>query len=113
MNSLPSSALAWEMPQVMAGEHQHHRCEVKPFQIGQAAARDPVAGRLHAALLHAAMHDQCRNGIRQLIRLLVDAAGCRPALEAIIGWHLPLANERERRSTYPARRRGVSSVSRA
>jgi hypothetical protein len=51
MNSLPSSALAWEMPQVMAGEHQHYRCEVKPFQIGQAAARDPVAVRLHAALL--------------------------------------------------------------
>jgi hypothetical protein len=50
MNSLPSSALAWEMPQVMAGEH-----------------------------------DQRRNGRRQLNRLLVDAVGCRPALEAIIG----------------------------
>lgn len=48
-----------------------------------------------------------------MIRLLVDAVGCRPALEAIIGWHLPLADERERRSTYPARCRGVSSVSRA
>ncbi|MEV6395884.1 hypothetical protein AB0M39_14070 [Streptomyces sp. NPDC051907] len=77
----------WELPPVMEGEHQRHRNEVKRFQIGEAAAQDPAATRQHADLLtHAAMHDQCRSGIRQLIRPLVIACGYRHVQAAIIDY---------------------------
>ncbi|MGW8889266.1 hypothetical protein [Streptomyces sp. NPDC055749] len=69
----------------MDGEHQHHRNEVKRFQIGEAAAQGPVATRQHADLLmHAAVHDQCRSGIRQLIEPLVKALGYRQVQSAIV-----------------------------
>jgi len=77
----------WEMPGIMAGEHQHHRCEVKRFQLGKTAEADPTTTRQHADLLiRAAMHDQCRSGIRQLVRPLTDALGYRPVQTAIIDY---------------------------
>lgn len=73
------------MPQIMEGEHRHHRCEVKRFRIGEAAHENPDTTRRHADLLiRAAMHDQCRSGIRQLVQPLVEALGYRPVQEAII-----------------------------
>ena len=77
----------WVMPQIMEGEHQYHRCEVKRFKIGEAADADPAATRQYADLLiHAAMHDQCRSGIRQLIQPLVEALGHRRIQMAIIDY---------------------------
>lgn len=69
----------------MAGEHQHHRCEVKRFRLGKAAETDPDLTRRHADLLiHAAMHDQCRSGIRRLVQPLVGALDYRPVQASII-----------------------------
>jgi hypothetical protein len=82
---LPVFCTGWEMPQIMVGEHPHHRCEVKRLQIGEAARQDPDATRKHAgSLIHAAMHDQCRSGIRQLVQPLVESLGYRPVQGAII-----------------------------
>ncbi|MFF3655932.1 hypothetical protein [Streptomyces olivochromogenes] len=73
------------LPERMVGEHQHHRCEVKRWEIGRAAETDPDLTRRHADLLvHAAMHDQCRSGINQLVRPLVNALGYRWVQEEII-----------------------------
>lgn len=84
---LPIFCPEWRLPPVMAGEHPHHRCEVKRYRIGQAAQADPGATRRHAAqLLHAAMYDQCRSGIGQLIRPLVDALGHRELQTAIVNY---------------------------
>jgi hypothetical protein len=69
----------------MEDEHQHHRCEVKRFRIGEAAGADPDMTRQYAdLLLRAAVHDQCRSGIRQLIQPLVAALGHRAVQQAII-----------------------------
>lgn len=77
----------WELPPIMEGEHQYHRNEVKRYQLGEAAAKDPAAARQHAGLLtHAAVHDQCRSGIRQLILPLVAACGHRQVQAAIIDY---------------------------
>lgn len=77
----------WELPPIMEGEHQYHRNEVKRYQLGEAAAQDPAAARQHASLLmHAAVHDQCRSGIRQLIQPLVAACGHRQVQAAIIDY---------------------------
>ncbi|MEU2390386.1 hypothetical protein [Streptomyces sp. NPDC007369] len=77
----------WELPPIMEGEPQYHRNEVKRYQLGEAAAQDPEATRQHAGLLtHAAMHDQCRSGIRQLIQPLVTACGHRQIQAAIIDY---------------------------
>ncbi|WP_159047414.1 hypothetical protein [Streptomyces sp. XY332] len=77
----------WELPPIMEGEHQYHRNEVKRYQLGEAAAQDPAATRQHADLLtHAAVHDQCRSGIRQLIQPLVTACGHRQVQAAIIDY---------------------------
>ncbi|MEU8776623.1 hypothetical protein [Streptomyces sp. NPDC048606] len=77
----------WELPPIMEGEHQHHRNEVKRYQLGEAAAQDFAATRQHAdLLLHAAVHDQCRSGIRQLIHPLVAACGHRQVQAAIIDY---------------------------
>jgi hypothetical protein len=66
---------------------QHHRCEVKRKRIGDAASKNPAATRRHRELLlRAAVHDQCRSGIRQLIGPLTAALGYRPVQEAIIGY---------------------------
>jgi hypothetical protein len=82
---LPIFCPGWEMPQITAGEHQHHRCEVKRFRLGEAAETDPDLTRRHADLLiHAAMHDQCRSGIRQLIQPLADALDYRSVQASII-----------------------------
>jgi hypothetical protein len=75
----------WVMPERMVGEHQHHRCEVKRWEIGRAAEADPDLTRRHADLLvHATMHDQCRSGINQLVRPLVNVLGYRWVQEEII-----------------------------
>lgn len=77
----------WELPPIMEGEHQYHRNEVKRYQLGEAAAQDYAATRQHAALLaHAAVHDQCRSGIRQLIQPLVAACGYRQIQAALIDY---------------------------
>ncbi|MFE9481179.1 hypothetical protein ACFYNM_21555 [Streptomyces spororaveus] len=77
----------WELPPIMEGEQQYHRNEVKRYQLGEAAAQDRAATRQHAALLaHAAVHDQCRSGVRQLIQPLVTACGYRQIQAAIIGY---------------------------
>src|SRR5215469_10489119 len=84
-NLLPIFCPGWEMPQLIASEHQRHRCEVKRFRLGEAAEADRDLTRQHADLLtHAAMHDQCRSGIQQLIQPLVDALGHRPVQTSII-----------------------------
>jgi hypothetical protein len=93
---LPIFCPGWEMPQIMVGEHQHHRCEVKRFRIGEAAHENPDTTRRHADLLiRAAMHDQCRSGIRQLVQPLVETLGYRPTQEAIIGY-VRTGNEAEK-----------------
>lgn len=38
----------WVLPERMVGEHQHHRCEVKRWEIGRAAESDPDLTRRHA-----------------------------------------------------------------
>ena len=77
----------WVMPQIMEGEHRYHRCEVKRFKISEAADADHAAIRQHADLLiHTAMLDQCRSGVRQLIEPLVDALGQRRIQTAIIDY---------------------------
>ncbi|MEU6214404.1 hypothetical protein ABZ891_31470 [Streptomyces sp. NPDC047023] len=77
----------WELPPIMEGEHQYHRNEVKRYRLGEAAAQDPAATRQHAALLmHAAVHDQCRSGIRQLMQPLVKTCGHRQVRTAIIDY---------------------------
>jgi hypothetical protein len=84
---LPIFCPDWELPPIMAGEHQHHRCEVKRYQIGQAAQADLEATRRYSGqLLHAAMYDQCRSGIGQLMRPLVDAIGYRELQTRIVGY---------------------------
>ncbi|MFF8029613.1 hypothetical protein ACFZDJ_53170 [Streptomyces sp. NPDC007896] len=73
------------LPERMVGKHQHHRCGVKRREIGRVAEADPGLTRWHADLLvHAAMHDQCRSGINQLVRPLVNALGYRWVQEEII-----------------------------
>ncbi|MEU9074554.1 hypothetical protein AB0D22_07710 [Kitasatospora sp. NPDC048538] len=75
----------WVLPERMVGEHQHHRCEVKRWEIGRAAEEDPELTRRHADLLmRAAVHDQCRSGINQLIRPLVNSLGYRWVQEELI-----------------------------
>ncbi|SOE48106.1 hypothetical protein SAMN05446589_0183 [Streptomyces sp. OV198] len=75
----------WVMPERMVGARQHHRCEVKRWEIGRAAEADPDLTLRHADLLvHAAMHDQCRSGINQLVRPLVNVLGYRWVQEEII-----------------------------
>ncbi|MHA6765147.1 hypothetical protein [Streptacidiphilus sp. PAMC 29251] len=75
----------WVLPDNMVGEHPHHRCEVKRWQLGQAAEADPELTRRHADLLiRAVVHDQCRSGINQLIRPLATALGHRWVQEQLI-----------------------------
>ncbi|MET7534603.1 hypothetical protein [Streptomyces goshikiensis] len=77
----------WELPAIMDGEHRYHRNEVKRYQLGEAAAQDPAETRQHAGLLtQAAVHDQCRSGIRQLVQPLVTACGHRQIQAAIIDY---------------------------
>ncbi|MFJ3877176.1 hypothetical protein ACIPW5_06935 [Streptomyces sp. NPDC090077] len=84
---LPIFCPDWELPPIMEGEPQYHCNEVKRYQLGEAAAQDPAATRQHASLLtHAAVHDQCRSGIRQLIQPLVTACGYRQIQAAIIDY---------------------------
>ncbi|MFJ5726407.1 hypothetical protein [Streptomyces sp. NPDC093149] len=76
---------SWVLPDRMTGEHQHHRCEVKRWEIGRAAEEDPDPTRQHAdVLMNAVVHDQCRSGINQLIKPLVKALGHRWTQEQII-----------------------------
>ncbi|MFH8387802.1 hypothetical protein ACH4E7_44180 [Kitasatospora sp. NPDC018058] len=76
---------AWALPDQMAREHQHDRCEVKRWEIGRAAEENPDLTRQHADLLmHAAVLDQCRSGINQLVRPLVKALGHRWTQEQIV-----------------------------
>ena len=82
---LPIFCPGWELPQIMEGEHQHHRCEVKRFRVGQAALDDPEATRQHMRrLIRAAVHDQCRSGVNQLVKPLIKSLGHRPVQEALI-----------------------------
>ncbi len=75
----------WILPDRMAGEHQHHRCEVKRWEIGRAAEEGPGLTREHAdGLMNAVVHDQCRSGINQLVKPLVKALGHRWTQEQII-----------------------------
>ncbi|MER5618782.1 hypothetical protein [Streptomyces sp. NPDC002215] len=77
----------WELPAITEGAHQYHRNEVKRYQLGEAAAQDPAVTRQHVGLLtQAAVHDQCRSGIRQLIQPLVTACGHRQIQAAIIDY---------------------------
>ncbi|MEV7525593.1 hypothetical protein [Streptomyces sp. NPDC091371] len=77
----------WELPPIMEGEPQYHRNEVKRYELGEAASQDPAATRQHAGpLTHAAVHDQCRSGIRQLVQPLVTACGYRQIQAAIIDY---------------------------
>jgi hypothetical protein len=78
---------AWVLPDRMADQHQHHRCEVKRWEIGRAAEEDPDLTRRHADLLmQAAALDQCRSGINQLVRPLVKGLGHRWTQERIISY---------------------------
>ncbi|MFE9468844.1 hypothetical protein ACFYNW_35495 [Streptomyces virginiae] len=77
----------WELPPIMEGEERYHCNEVKRFQVGEAATQDLEATRQHADLLiRAAVHDQCRSGIRQLIEPLVKAIGHRQVQSAIVDY---------------------------
>ncbi|MCX5402664.1 hypothetical protein OHA37_02040 [Streptomyces sp. NBC_00335] len=77
----------WELPPIMEGEERYHCNEVKRFEVGEAAAQDLEATRQHADLLmRAAVHDQCRSGIRQLIEPLVKAIGHRQVQSAIVDY---------------------------
>jgi hypothetical protein len=65
----------------------YHRCEVKRSAIGRAAGQDLQAARRHAPLLvRAAVHDQCRSGIRGLVEPLVAAVGYRQVQEPLISY---------------------------
>ncbi|MFH8614562.1 hypothetical protein ACH4E8_05705 [Streptomyces sp. NPDC017979] len=76
---------SWVLPERMVDEHPHHRCEVKRWEIGRAAEEAPDLTRQHAdRLIDAAVHDQCRSGIKQLIRPLVEFLGHRWTQERII-----------------------------
>lgn len=76
---------SWVLPERMANEHPHHRCEVKRWELGRAAEEDPDLTRQHAALLiNAVVHDQCRSGINQLIRPLIKVLGHRWLQERLI-----------------------------
>ncbi|SEK54645.1 hypothetical protein SAMN05414137_102391 [Streptacidiphilus jiangxiensis] len=76
---------SWTLPEVMAGEHPRHRCEVKRWEIGRAAEEDLDLTRRQADLLvQAAVLDQCRSGVDQLVRPLVAAIGHRSTQERII-----------------------------
>ncbi|MFB7646000.1 hypothetical protein ACFC0S_33930 [Streptomyces sp. NPDC056084] len=78
---------AWGLPERMADHHPHHRCEVKRWEVGRAAEEDPDLTRRHAdRLINAAMLDQCRSGINQLIRPLVKSLGHRWTQEQIIDY---------------------------
>jgi hypothetical protein len=78
---------AWVLPERMVGQHPHHRCEVKRWEIGRAAEEDPDLTRQHAGrLIYAVMHDQCRSGINQLIRPLVKSLGHRWTQEQTIDY---------------------------
>ncbi|MEU6055353.1 hypothetical protein ABZ829_33605 [Streptomyces xanthochromogenes] len=77
----------WELPPIMEGEDRYHCNEVKRLQVGEAATQDLEATRQHADLLiRAAVHDQCRSGIRQLIEPLVKAIGHRQVQSAIVDY---------------------------
>ncbi|WP_330334699.1 hypothetical protein OHS33_36350 [Streptomyces sp. NBC_00536] len=77
----------WELPPIMEGEERYHCNEVKRFQVGEAATQDLEATRQYADLLiRAAVHDQCRSGIRQLIEPLVKAIGHRQVQSAIVDY---------------------------
>ncbi|MFJ6662058.1 hypothetical protein ACIQNG_37785 [Streptomyces sp. NPDC091377] len=83
----------WEMPQIMICEHQHHRCEVKRYRLGEAAEADRDLTRRHADLLtRAATHDQCPSGIRQLILPLVNTLGYRSVQSTIVDYVLTGTN---------------------
>ncbi|MET9116037.1 hypothetical protein ABZX38_17800 [Streptomyces longwoodensis] len=76
---------AWVLPEQMVNHHPHHRCEVKRWEVGRAAEEDPDLTRRHAdRLIDAAMHDQCRSGINQLVRPLVKSLGHRWTQKQII-----------------------------
>jgi hypothetical protein len=65
----------------------YHRCEVKRSAIGRAVGEDLEAVRRHAPLLlRAAVHDQCRSGIRGLVNPLVAALGYRQVREQLINY---------------------------
>lgn len=65
----------------------YQRCQAKRSAIGRAAGQDLEVIRGHEdLLLRAAVHDQCRSGIRQLVRPLVAALGYRPVQEALISY---------------------------
>ncbi|MGW6937516.1 hypothetical protein ACWGF3_00600 [Streptomyces xanthophaeus] len=86
----------WQLRPIMEDEHQYHRNEVKRYQLGEAAAKDPAATRQHAGLLTlAAVHDQCRSGIRQLVLPLVAACGHRQVQRAIID-HMRTGSDSEK-----------------
>ncbi|MFD7763538.1 hypothetical protein [Streptomyces microflavus] len=77
----------WELPPIMEGEERYHCNEVKRFEVGEAAAQDLEATRQHADLvMRAAVLDQCRSGIRQLIEPLVKAIGHRQVQSAIVDY---------------------------
>ncbi|WP_145909232.1 hypothetical protein [Kitasatospora viridis] len=76
---------SWVLPDRMTGEHQHHRCEAKRWEIGRGAVKDLDLTRRHAdVLMNAVVHDQCRSGINQLIKPLIKALGYRWTQEQII-----------------------------
>lgn len=76
---------SWVLPDRMMGEHQHHRCEAKRWEIGRAAEEDlDLTRSLADLLMDAAVHDQCRSGINQLVRPLVKALGHRWTQDQII-----------------------------
>ncbi|MER7645521.1 hypothetical protein [Streptomyces sp. NPDC126522] len=78
---------AWILPEQMVDEHPHHRCEVKRWEVRRAAEEDLDLTRQHAdRLIDAAMQDQCRSGINQLVRPLVKSLGHRWTQEQIIGY---------------------------
>jgi hypothetical protein len=74
-------------PAATGNRLQRYRNEVKRFRIGEAANQDVTATKTRADLLiHAAMHDQCRSGIRHLVRPLVSALGHHPVQAAIVDY---------------------------
>ncbi|MFG2434584.1 hypothetical protein [Streptomyces sp. NPDC048508] len=77
----------WVLPERLVDHHPHHRCEVKRWEVGRAAEKDPGLARRHAdRLIDAAMLDQCRSGINQLVRPLVKSLGHRWTQEQIIDY---------------------------
>ncbi|MFD8570145.1 hypothetical protein [Streptomyces sp. NPDC059639] len=75
----------WPHAEQILDEHPHRRCEAKRWEVGRAAEENPDRTRQHAdRLFHAAVHDQCRSGINQLIRPLVKALGHRWTQEQIV-----------------------------